>query len=241
MRPYLSAIALTTAVIAATPAFAQDSPNSAAIPAGKTMLNIIAEGKVSEVPDLATIRAGVVTQAQTAQAALAQNSQRMNAVLAALKKAGIADRDIQTSSVSLNPQYQYTKDEPPTINGYQASNTVSIRFRDIDKSGGILDALVKQGANQIQGPNLSIADEDSALDAARRDAVQKARARAALYAAAAGLKVDRILSISEQGSSSPNPPMPMVRMAAMAKDSSTQIAPGEQDVTVTLNVTFLLQ
>jgi uncharacterized protein YggE len=126
-----------------------------------------------------------------------QNSTRMATVLAALKRAGVAERDIQTSSISLSPQYRYAQNEPPVITGYQASNQVTVRFRDIAKSGAILDALVKEGANNISGPNLTIDKPEAALDEARTAAVATARARAELYAKAAGLRVDRILSISE--------------------------------------------
>jgi uncharacterized protein YggE len=210
------------------------------IPAAGTVLDISAEGRTTRVPDVATIRAGVVSQAATAAAALADNAQRMNRVLAALKKAGVAPRDIATASVGLSPQYRYAENQPPVITGYQATNTVSIRFRDVAKSGAILDALVGQGANQIDGPNLAIDEPDAALDEARADAVKRARTRAELYARAAGMRVTRIVSITENGENtgSPNPPMLMAR-AAMTKDS-TQIAAGEKDVTVNISVRFLL-
>ena len=238
MRLPISAVALAAAALAA-PAQAQQAPASMVLQEG-TLLEIVAEGSTTRVPDLAVIRAGVVTQAATAAAALSENAQRITAVLAALKRAGIAERDVQTANISLNPQYRYQENQPPVITGYQASNTVSIRFRDVKKSGAILDALVGQGANQIDGPNLTIDQPEAALDQARADAVAKARARAELYARAAGLRVDRILSISE-GSDMPRPPMPVMAMARAESDSSTKIAPGEQDVTVALSVRFLLR
>ena len=210
------------------------------VPAAGTLLDVTAEGRTMRVPDVATIRAGVVSQAAAAAAALGDNAQRMTRVLAALKKAGVAPRDVATANVSLNPQYRYAENQPPVVTGYQASNGVTIRFRDVARAGAILDALVAEGANQIEGPNLSIDQPDAALDEARTDAVKRARARADLYARAAGLHVVRMISIAENGENAGggNPPMAMMRTMAM-KDS-TPIAAGEKDVTVTLSARFLL-
>lgn len=238
MRLLATATILTLSPLAALPAAAQIAP--ATIIDG-TILDVSATGKTSRVPDVATIRAGVVTQSATAAQALADNAQRMAGVLAALKSAGVQPRDIATATVSLQPQYRYENNQPPVVTGYQASNNVSIRFRDISKAGAILDTLVKQGANQIDGPSLAIDQPDAALDEARVDAVKRARARAELYARAAGLSVVRILSIGEGGGYSP-PPAPVMYMArAKAEAADTQIAPGETDVTVTVAVRFLLK
>ncbi|WP_404367086.1 SIMPL domain-containing protein [Sphingomonas sp. MMS24-J45] len=207
-----------------------------------TLLDVSAEGHTTRVPDVATIRAGVTTQGQTAAAALAENSARMTRVLAALKKAGVAVRDIRTANVSLSPQYRYADGQAPVITGYQASNSVSVRFRDIAKSGAILDVLVGEGANQIDGPNLSIDQPDAALDEARVSAVKIARARAELYAKAAGLTVARIVSISESGSNDgASPAPPLVFMARAKAADSTPIAAGEAEVSVNLTVRFLLK
>jgi uncharacterized protein YggE len=212
------------------------------VPARGTILDVSAEGRTTRVPDLATIRAGVVSQAPTAAAALADNAQRMARVVAALKRAGIADRDLATANVGLSPQYRYTEGQSPAITGYQATNTISIRFRDVAKAGGVLDTLVAQGANQIDGPNLSIDKPEAALDEARTDAVKRARARADLYAAAAGMKVARVISIAEAGQDAGSPGLQPVFMArAMKAEAASDIAPGEKDVTVTLSVRFLLQ
>jgi uncharacterized protein YggE len=206
-----------------------------------TLLDVSATGKVTRTPDLATIRAGVVTQAATASAALSDNSTKMSRVLAALKRAGVGDRDVQTATIQLQPQYRYQQNEAPVITGYQANNSVSVRFRDVARSGAILDALVREGANQIDGPTLSIERPDSAMDEARTDAVAKARARAELYARAAELRVERILSISESGDFAPAPP-PVVMMRAQALEAAdTRVVPGEQDVAVTVAVRFLLK
>jgi len=239
---YLSAMAL---MMIPTGALAQSAATTVEplVPAQGTILDVSAEGRTTRVPDLATIRAGVVSQAPSAAAALSDNAQRMQRVLAALKRAGVAPRDLATSTVGLSPQYRYTDGQPPAITGYQATNTVSIRFRDVAKAGGVLDALVAQGANQIDGPNLSIDKPEAALDEARTDAVRRARARADLYAAAAGLKVARVISIAEAGQDAGGPgPQPMFMARAMKADAApSEIAPGEKDVTVILSVRFLLQ
>ena len=236
--------AVTGAVIAAAavPAGAQVVPVQTVVPDG-TILDVSAIGRVVRAPDVATVRAGVVTQAPTAAAALAENAQRMSGVLAAVKKAGVADRDVATANVSLQPQYRYADNQPPVVTGYQATNTVSVKFRALAKAGAVLDALVQAGANQIDGPAMAIDQPDAALDAARADAVARARARAELYAKAAGLRVERIVSISESGEDdggSPQPPRPIARMA-LAQSADTVIRPGETDVTATLSVRFLLK
>lgn len=220
-------------------AAAQVAAPGAFMPDG-TLLDVVAEGEATRVPDIATIRAGVVTQAPTAAAALAANATQMKSVLAALKAAGVADRDVQTATISLNPQYRYAENQPPVITGYQASNSVSVKFRDIARSGNILDALVKQGANQIDGPNLSIDQAEAAQDEARVDAVKRARARADLYARALGMRVDRMISLSEGSDGGMPGPMPVMMVRAQAKDS-TEVVPGEQRVGVTVRVRFLLK
>lgn len=221
---------------------AQEQPAVPMIPAAGTVLDVQAQGRTTRVPDQATIRAGVVAQGATAAQALSDNAARMARVVAALKRAGIAGRDVATASISLQPQYRYAENQPPAITGYQASNSVSVRFRDIARAGPILDALVREGANQIEGPNLALSEPAAALDEARTDAVGKARAKAELYARAAGLRVARIVSIAESGESAgePNPPMPYLR-AQRAESAQTDIAAGEKDVTVSLSVRFLLQ
>lgn len=232
----MTAVALAATVPLA--AAAQVAPTATV--AEGTLLDVVAEGRVSRVPDIAIIRAGVVSQGATAAEALSANARQMASLLAALKAAGIADRDIQTATISLNPQYRYAENQPPVITGYQASNTVSVKFRDIARSGTILDALVKQGANQIDGPNLTIDAIDSAMDEARIDAVKRARTRADLYARALGMRVDRIVMVSEGGDIGMPGPIPQMMVRAEAKDA-TQVVPGEQQVSTSVRIRFLLK
>jgi len=241
MRTIQAMLTMAAAAGAAGGVQAQTLPSTPVPVIQGTRLDIVAQGSVSRTPDIATINAGVVTQGATAGAAMTENADRMAAVIAALKKAGLADRDIQTSTLSLHPQYRYGDNQPPVITGYQASNQVSVRFRDVKRAGSILDALVSQGANQIQGPSFGIDKPEEALDEARTAAIGAARERANLYASAAGLRVKRILAISEQGGGY-QPPMPMPVMAMRAeKAADTAIEAGEQKLEVTLNVSFELE
>lgn len=225
------------ALALAAPALAQTPP---IVTSTGTVLDIQAEGRTTRIPDIATIRAGVVAQAPSAAAALADQASRMARVLAALKRAGVQPRDLATATIGLSPQYRYQDGQPPQITGYQATNSVAVRFRDVARAGGILDALVASGANQIDGPDLSIDQPDGALDEARLDGMKRARARAQLYARAAGLHVSRIVSISEEAADAGGPRPPMVYARAIVAKESTEIAPGEKDVTVTVQVRFQL-
>ncbi len=207
-----------------------------------TKLDVSATGKVTRIPDIAIISAGVVTRSATAVAAIQQNADRMERVRAALQRAGIEDRDIQTSSINLNPEYRYEQNKPPQLIGYTASNQLNVRFRDIRNSGKILDALVAEGANQINGPTLTIDKPEAALDEARGKAIAVGRARADLYARALGMRVVRLLSVSESGGYQVPPPMPVLMRAEMAAGSAdTKIDPGEQELQVTLAMAFELQ
>jgi uncharacterized protein YggE len=234
----LAALALGAVPLAA--AEAQTTTVNQAITG--TKLDVSATGKVTRVPDIAVISAGVVTRAATAVAAIQQNADRMERVRAALKRAGIEDRDIQTSSINLNPEYRYEQNKPPQLVGYTASNQLNVRFRDIRNSGKILDALVAEGANQINGPTLTIDKPEAALDEARGKAIAVGRARADLYARALGMRVVRLLSVSETGGYQIPPPMPVMMRAEMsAQAADTKIDPGEQELQVTLAMSFELQ
>ena len=192
-----------------------------------------------KAPDIATFSAGVVTQSADGNAALRQNAEQMNRVLAAIKAAGVADKDVQTSGISLNPQYRYEENQPPRITGYQASNTVNVKLREVAKMGKVLDALVASGANQVNGPSFGIDDPEPLYDRARLDALKAARARAETYAGALGVRVRRIVSISEGGAAMPSPMPRMAMMKAEAYDS-TPVAAGESSVSVNLDVVFEL-
>jgi len=207
-----------------------------------TRLDLSVTGSTSRVPDVAIISAGVQTRADTAAQAMAENAARMAEILKALRKAGVDDKDMHTSSINLSPHYDYRSNQEPKLIGYNASNQLSVKFRDIEKAGPILDTLVTAGANQISGPSLTIDKPDEAVDEARADAVKKGRERAELYARALGMRVVRVVMVSE-GSRQIVRPMPMMARAeaADAMMEPTAIIPGEQDVSVTLQMSFDLQ
>jgi uncharacterized protein len=233
-------VAAVVALAAATAA----GTAAAQVPAGPVpmTLTVVAEGRATRAPDIAEVSGGVVTAATTAAAAMTENAARMKAVVAAVRKAGIAERDIQTSGLSLAPQYRYDNNAPPVLTGYQATNTVALRIRRISDTGKLLDTLVSVGANQISGPNLRVEDSEAALDEARVAAVRTARARAALYAAAAGLRVRRVLTISESAGFEPGP-RPMLMSARMdkAEAAPTPVAPGEVALTVSVTMAFEME
>ena len=241
MRKFTMTMAAALLATAATtsPLMAQTSVPTAT--AMGTRLDIVATGEVSRVPDVALISSGVVTKAPSATAAIADNAARMERVRAALRRAGIADRDIQTSSINLNPEYKYQDGQPPVLTGYQASNSVSIRFRDIRRSGAILDALVGEGANQINGPTLTIDKPEAAMDEARTQAIASGRARAELYARSLGMRVSRVISVSEAGAEPRPMPVMMDRAMAVSKVASTEIDPGEQRLSVSVSMSFELR
>lgn len=225
----------------AAPAMAQSTVTVAQAIQG-TRLDVVATGEVSRVPDIAIISAGVVTRAATATGAISQNAARMERVRTALLRAGIAERDIQTSSINLNPDYRYQDGQAPQLTGYSASNNVNVRFRDIRNAGQILDALVREGANQINGPTLTIDKPELALDEARGRAIANGRARAELYARALGMRVVKLLVVSENASFRGGPEIVVTgaRMGGVA-DAASKIDPGEQQLQVTVQMSFELQ
>jgi len=182
-----------------------------------TTLNLAAFGEVRVQPDMATITIGVQTDGKTAAEAMEKNAAQMNGVIAALRRAGIGEREIQTSGLNLNPQYVYQENQPPRLNGYQASNQVGVRVLELARLGPAIDAVVASGANQINGISFGLRDPAVAENRARRDAVQALEAKARLYAEATQHRVGRLVTLSEGGGYSPPPPQPMVM--AMARDS----------------------
>ena len=208
----------------------------------ETTLSISAEGSVNREPDIAFLNAGVQTQGETAQAAMSANAAAMNGVFDALEAANVDRKDMQTSNFSLQPQYDYSNrqsGQPPRLTGYQASNQLTVRVRDLDTLGETMDALVGAGGNTFSGLRFALEDDRAAKNAARDIAMKEAIARAELYAAASGYEVARVVTISESGGYSPQP-MAMMAQARSA-ESSTPIASGEVGYSVSVNVTFELR
>ena len=240
----LRTLAVGGALMAATAltalaAFAQsvgNAPVSSTIQMIQTQpsLNLSATGEVKVAPDMATITFGVVTEAATAQEAMALNATQMTRVAAALRRAGIAERDIQTSGLNLQAQYDYVQNEPPKLRGYQATNRVTVNINDLTKVGTTADAVVAAGVNQIDGISFGLKDPKTAEDQARRLAVQALQAKARLYAEALGVQLGGIRSLNEGGGYTPQPPMPVFAMARMssAGADSTPVSAGELSVKI---------
>mgnify|MGYP001791025286 CR=1 FL=1 len=206
----------------------------------ETTLSITAEGSVNREPDIAFLNAGVQTQGETAQAAMSANATAMNGVFDALAAANVDRKDMQTSNFSLQPQYDYSNrsnGQPPRLTGYQASNQLTVRVRDLDSLGQTMDALVGAGGNTFSGLRFALEDDRAAKNAARDIAMKEAISRAELYAAASGYEVARIVTLSESGGYSPQP----MAMMARSAESSTPIASGEVGYSVSVNVTFELR
>ncbi len=237
IRTLTAAVLLAAAIPLALPCQAQTAPAS---PISGTRLDVVATGEVNRAPDIVRINAGVQTQAPSASEAIRRNAEQMRAIRAALRQAGIAERDIQTSAINLSPEWRQAENRAPEFVGYRAYDMVNVRFRDVANAGRILDALVAAGANQIDGPNFGIDRADAVLDEARTRALANARTRADLYAQTLGMRVKRIIAVSESGAA-PGP-MPYMARLEMAQDSAaTNIAPGEQTLTAVLTVSFELE
>ena len=226
---------------AAPAAFAQAAPPAADTMFRATTLNLSAYGETKAAPDMATITLGVMTEAPTAAQAMQANAERMSQVTAALRKAGIAEKDIQTSNLNLNPQYRHQENEAPQVVGYQASNNVTVTVHDLTRLGRAVDATVAAGANQVYGISFGLDDSSAAENAAREEAVKALAAKAELYARLTGHRVARLVTLSEGGGSYQRPPMPMMEVASFrgAKAADTSVSPGE--LTVRVDITGLYE
>jgi hypothetical protein len=238
-RRNLGAIALAAAFLLLSAA----TFTAAAAEEARRVITVSGQGVITATPDSARLTAGVITQAQTATAALDANTRAMNEVFAALKRLGIPDNKIRTSNFALTPQYPpFRPDgtEPRNIVGYQVSNQVTVVVNDISKVGVTLDTLIRSGANQSYGVAFEIADEKPLAERARRAAVVDAAAKARTLADAAGVVLGPILTIQESNYEGPRP-LEMVRTYALAKADAPPVAAGEQTVTVSVMVAYAIQ
>jgi len=219
------------ATLLATPVLADDFPSA---------ISVSGEATMSAAPDLAQIDAGVANDAKSAKEASDANNAAMNKVLAALKGAGIAEKDYQTSRLSLQPQYGQNKSTGASpVVGFRASNRVTVKIRDVTKVAAVIDTLVGAGANDIGNISFEVTQASKLLDDARGQAVADARRKAEIYAKATGVTLGAPLSIAEGGA-----PMPLFkgRMAApMAAAPQAAVAPGEETLSVTVNVSWAIK
>lgn len=223
---------LATMLILATPALAD-------VPAAT--ITVTGEGRVDTAPDMATVSIGVTTEGDTARAAMDANTAGLAAAIAGLKAAGIADKDLQTSGLNLGPRYDYERTNPDgsaRITGFQATNTVTVRVRALDTLGAVLDAVISDGANTLGGVTFGLQEPDPVLDAARKDAVADARRKAELYAAAAGVGLGKVMTITEQSGYTPPVPMAMAE-AAFDKRGGAPVPVQGGEVSVLASVTIV--
>jgi hypothetical protein len=228
LRRTPTALALAALLAASPAAYADDARTPRTI-------SLSGHGEVKAAPDMAAVTSGVVSQGATAAQALDANTRAMNAVLQALADAGIAAQDIQTSNFNVQPRYDYGNNaQPPTLAGYDVSNSVTVTVRDLGGLGALLDTMVKSGANQINGIAFQVSKPDAALDEARKHAVEDATRKARLYAAAMAVGLGPVMSISEGVTY--EPPLPVRAKAMAAESMPVPIAAGQQTLSVDVNV-----
>lgn len=234
-------LAVLATLLLASGAIAQPAPPPHLPHERQATISLQGEGTASAAPDIAILTSGVVTEDKEAGAALKANTEAMTKVIATFRDAGIEERDIATSNFSVQPRYVYPQrndgsQEAPRITGYEVRNNVTVKVRDLSKLGGVLDAAVSGGSNMVENLALEVAEPDALLDEARKKAVEDARRKAELYAQAAGVKLGRVMAISESGALPP--PRPYAMRAEMAKAADVPIAGGEQEMQINVTMTW---
>lgn len=204
----------------------------AGAPSGPVGITVTGIGSVKAAPDQAEFSFGVESQGQTADEALAKNNAAVQKVINAIKSAGIASGDIQTQQVSVYPRYS---SDGQQIVGFTASNSVSVKIRDVSKAGAVVEAAVKAGANQVYGPTFSIAEQSGLYKDALDDAYADASSKAEALAAVTGVSLGKVINVVEGG----NFPIPFAGGGA-AEDAATPIEPGLQEIQASLTVTFAI-
>lgn len=225
----------------ALPAATMAAPN-VEIDASGPVIELTIYESVAAEPDMVTIGAGVSTEARTATEALRANSAEMIKVIDQLKKLGVPERDIQTTGINLNAMYDYDQQARNQVfRGYQASNRVSVKLRKIDETGRVLDALVAAGATDLNGPSFGLENDEPAKDAARKRALERAKARAEDYARQLGYDSAKVLTISESMSgSSPMPERAMMRASADMVAAAPPVQPGMVSTGISITIQYEL-
>lgn len=245
MAPIYTKTVLMTALLAlslaaAAPAFAQEAKPR------EPVISVTGDGESSVAPDMAIVNLAVVKQAKTAREALDENNKAMNDVLTALKSGGIAERDLQTSGFSIQPQYNYPQpvdgqQQQPQLIGYQTINSVTVRLRDLAKLGAVIDQSVTLGINQGGEIQFTNDKPDAAIEAARKAAVADAVKRAKTLSEAAGVKLGRILEINENVPRAMPQPVYRATMMKEASDAAVPVQGGENNYNVSVTVTFAIE
>ncbi|MGR9240101.1 SIMPL domain-containing protein [Rhizobium leguminosarum] len=245
MAPIYTRTVLMTALLAlplaaAAPAFAQEMKPR------EPVISVTGDGESSVAPDMAIVNFAVVKQAKTAREALDENNKAMNDVLAALKSGGIAERDLQTSGFSIQPQYNYPQpvdgqQQQPQLIGYQTINSVTVRLRDLAKLGAVIDQSVSLGINQGGDIQFTNDKPDAAIEEARKDAVAEAVKKAKTLSEAAGVKLGRIIEINENVPRAMPQPVYRATMMKEASDAAVPVQSGENNYNISVTVTFAIE
>lgn len=203
-------------------------------------ISVAGTGRVILSPDTADLRLGVTATAKTVKEARATAAEAMTAVLAGLRELGIADRDMQTTILSLQPVYDYTTStNPPRLTGYSLSNGISVTIRDLDKVGSAIDGALAAGATSLDGVTFRVADQTAAENQAREAAMTEAKAKATSLANAAGVSITGVQSITETVAPVPYPIYGYAERA-LAGDVGTPVMPGTSEVSVTVSVVYVI-
>lgn len=240
---WLAVATAATALLVATAAPSFAPKPSLAVDATKPdhTISVSGTGRVILAPDTADLRLGVSVQRSTVKAARADAAKAMQAVIDALKKLGIAEADIQTSSITLNPQYDYTNANPPRLVGYQFSNSLAITVRKLDVLGDAIDNALAAGATTLDSVQFRVDDETKAEAQARAAAMADAKAKATALASAAGVTIEGVSSISETVAPAPYPVFyGAAAGAAVDKAVGTPVQAGTNEVTVSVSVVYLI-
>jgi hypothetical protein len=235
MRFHLLAVACAATLSGVGVAVAQLAPPPA--------ISVTGEANISVVPDLATIDAGVTSEAKTAREAAEINNKAMGAVLLAVKGLDIADKDIRTSRLSLQPQSTplHGSSGPMQISSYRAGNHVTVTLHDVARVAATIDALVGAGANDIGGISFSVADASKLLDDARAKAIGDAQRKAEIYARAANVTLGQPLSITEEGTQVPMLRQVYAKAMAPLAMAPTPVSPGETTLHVAVSVSYAIR
>lgn len=239
----IGAMTAATAMAAGTTSGVAQAQAPVPAATGAPIVTLSVSEQVNAAPDIARIGTGVQTRAMTAKEAMAQNAAQMDRLIKALSDAGVARRDIQTSSINLNPRYEFAPSPDGSgstqrFMGYEAFNRLSVTIRKVSDAGPMIDRLVGAGATNIDGPSFDIANPAPLIEKARNAAMASAKARAMSYARAAGYRTVRLVSITEGGGMGP---VPMQMMAMAEGKAATPVEPGQISTGIVLTVQYAME
>jgi uncharacterized protein YggE len=203
---------------------------------GRDQMRVVGYASVTAAPDIATSQIGVQTFNTEVEPAVAESNRKSQAIIDALIREGIAEKDIQTSQFSIYPQRNYEDNKPEEIIGYQVNNTLSVVMRDLEAVGEVLQSTIDAGANSISGVNFSLDDPEPLRKEARIEAIKDARERAESMAEAAGIKLGDVISLNEL--TYPGPITVRADYDKAAAEAAVPVQPGELELTVQIELVF---